>query len=170
MSNFSYKDAILNKIPKKIVSIVKEEEVIQKEEPAIQKEESVIQKKELVIEKEGSKKVKKKINEIYVKKDSIPEEDDILRLCSHGMYQKIKKINNSHFNYENTKKYILYMHHKINEIKNWRNEPENDNENSKKRFKIRINDIYKTINIIKEKKLEYIDSQEKWGKNIINNI
>ncbi len=109
--------------------------------------------------KEESKKdesKKKNINDIFIIKDSIPPKEDILRLCSHGKYNKINLINNSYFNNENVHLCIKYMHNKINEIKKWKEEPCNNNSNSKKRFNNRIDSIYKTINLFKTKHLEYL--------------
>lgn len=166
MNNFSYKDAILNKIPHLVIH--KNEYIIEKEE---------IEDNE-IIEKESIVNIKKRVSQIFVEKDSIPLKEDILRLCSHGMYIKIKNINNSHFDKENTNFYIKYMHQKINEIKVWKNEDKNNTvengESSKKRFNNRIDSIYKTINLIKNKHLEYMgsnimeDKEGKWLKT--NNI
>ncbi len=156
MSLFSYKNAILNNINSPIENVEK----IVKEE------------------KKENDYVKKKAINIFVKKDSIPSQEDILKLCSHGMYIKIKNIHNSHFTEENIKFYIKYMHNKINEIKVWKKEEKNMDELSQKRFKVRIDNIYKTINVIKSKHYEYYnidnimeDKDGKWVKvGKINNI
>jgi hypothetical protein len=111
---------------------------------------------------------KKKVTEIFIKKDSIPSKEDILRLCSHGMYNKINLINHSYFTLENVNDCIKHMHTKINEIKKWREEPENNNESSKKRFKSRIDSIYKTIRLFKNKHLEYL-SNTILSNTILNN-
>ena len=167
MNNFSYKDAILNKIPHLVIH--KNEYIIEKEE--IEEIEEIDDNE--IIEKESIVNIKKRVSQIFVEKDSIPSKEDMLRLCSHGMYQKIKNINNSHFNEENKNFYIKHMYNKINEIKVWKNEDKN-RESSKKRFNNRIDSIYKTINIIKNKHLEYMgssimeDKEGKWLKT--NNI
>ncbi len=147
MLNFSYKNALLNKIPQYVEHVPL---VVEKEE----KEEKVIEEK--VQDNPLLIPLKKKAVQIFVKKDSIPLKDDILRLCSHGLYLKIKNIHNSHFTEENVKFYIHYMHQKIDEIKVWKKEEKNKNEASQKRFKNRIYHIYKTINVMKEKHLEHI--------------
>ncbi len=102
------------------------------------------------------KNLKKNINDIFIVKDSIPSKEDILRLCSHGKYSKLNLIHNSYFNNENVELCIKHMHNKINEIKKWKEEPCNNNSSSKKRFKDRINSIYKTIQLFKNKHLEYL--------------
>jgi hypothetical protein len=83
------------------------------------------------------------------------------------MYGKINFIDNSYFTDEHIKFHIKSMYAKINEIKVWKEEPENNNNQSKKRFKKRIDNIYKTINLFKKKHLEYIGStiiEDKDGK------
>ncbi len=112
---------------------------------------------------------KKKVTEIFVKKDSIPPKEDILRLCSHGMYNKINLINHSYFTIENINECIKHMHTKINEIKKWKEEPKNNNESSKKRFKSRIDSIYKTIRLFKSKHLEYLNTTILHNNPIVNN-
>ncbi len=99
---------------------------------------------------------KKNINDIFIVKDSIPSKEDILRLCSHGKHNKINLIHNSYFNNENVDLCMKHMHNKITEIKKWKEEPCNNNSSSKKRFKDRINSIYKTIQLFKNKHLEYL--------------
>ncbi len=102
------------------------------------------------------KNLKKNINDIFIVKDSIPSKEDILRLCSHGKHNKINLIHNSYFNNENVDLCMKHMHNKITEIKKWKEEPCNNNSSSKKRFKDRINSIYKTIQLFKNKHLEYL--------------
>ncbi len=130
-SVYSYKDAILNKIPKPSIIL-----------------NSGHQKNE----------TKKRAREIFVIKDTIPSKEDILRLCSHGLYGKINLINLTFFNDENTTFYINHMNHKLNEIKVWKEEAKNNNEQSKKRFKQRTYDIHKTIDLFKKKHLEHISN------------
>ena len=156
MLKFSYKEAISNKIPQTIepISIV-----IKKEDQNQNQNQNQNVEDEKVKEVDPEViPVKKKAIHIFVKKGSIPSKDDILRLCSHGLYMKINNIDNSHFTEENVKTYIHYMYQKINEIKGWRKEEKNKNESSQKRFKIRIDNIYKTMNLIKSKHLEYISN------------
>lgn len=163
MLHFSYKNALLNKNPKSDDSVLlsanlqlatNETEKVKDDELCCNIMDSSSFKKvdPLII----PLKIKKKANQIFVKKDSIPLKEDIIRLCSHGMYMKIKNIHNSHFTEENMKFYIHHMHKKIDEIKGWKKEEKNKNESSQKRFKIRIDNIYKTINVMKEKHLEHI--------------
>jgi hypothetical protein len=176
MIKFSYKDAILNKIPKiEIKPIIEEYNSLNNNIQNISNIQdklnsklnyNIVEEDEYEDEsqdesnkKEESKKqlvVKKKIHDIFVKKDSIIPKEDMIKLCSHGMYKKINLINNSHFNDENVSLYIKHMYNKIDEIKKWKTEPSNNNQASKKRFKNRINCIYKTINLIKNKHLDYI--------------
>ncbi len=208
MQKFSYKDAILNKIPKPVIVEVQKPVIVEVQKPVIvEVQKPVIVEvskhvkvevpkhvkvevpkpfkvetvKQMIIKKDEQTEnvvkevvqnnvvqVKKKVNEIFVKKDSIPPKEDIMRLCSHGMYMKIKNVHFSHFTNENVKFYIHYMHNKINEIKGWKKEEKNNNESSKIRFKNRIDNIYKTINLIKSKHLEHLSNiimdDEKWVK------
>ncbi len=153
MITFSYKDAMLNKIPKIEIKPINNEINSKSNYNINEEDKSDNDKKENTEKKEV---VKKNVHDIFVKKGSIIPKEDMLRLCSHGMYKKINLINNSHFNDENVSLYLKHMYSKIDEIKKWKTEPSNNNQASKKRFKNRINCIYKTINLIKNKHLDYI--------------
>ncbi len=151
MNTFSYKDAILNKNKKKIITNkVRKEDIKQNVE--IKKEEDI--KQNVEITKEDIKQnveIKKKINiyTINVEKNSIPSKEIILKLCSYGSYKKISYINKSHFDDDNVKFYLTFMKNKIMEIKKWKKEEKNNNIEMKKRFKARIEDIYRSMSLIK---------------------
>jgi hypothetical protein len=139
----SYKNAILNKNTN-----VEEDNIVNTTECNLNNND--------VNNDDTKKNLKKNINDIFIVKDSIPSKEDILRLCSHGKHNKINLIHNSYFNNENVDLCMKHMHNKITEIKKWEEEPCNNNSSSKKRFKDRINSIYKTIQLFKNKHLEYL--------------
>ncbi len=143
----SYKNAILNKNTN-----VEEDNIVNTTESNLNNNDV----NNDVNNDDTKKNLKKNINDIFIVKDSIPSKEDILRLCSHGKHNKINLIHNSYFNNENVDLCMKHMHNKITEIKKWKEEPCNNNSSSKKRFKDRINSIYKTIQLFKNKHLEYL--------------
>ncbi len=143
----SYKNAILNKNTN-----VEEDNIVNTTESNLNNNDV----NNDVNNDDKKKNLKKNINDIFIVKDSIPSKEDILRLCSHGKHNKINLIHNSYFNNENVDLCMKHMHNKITEIKKWKEEPCNNNSSSKKRFKDRINLIYKTIQLFKNKHLEYL--------------
>ncbi len=148
----SYKNAILNKNTN-----VEEDNIVNTTECNLNNNDVNNNDINNDINNDNTKKnLKKNINDIFIVKDSIPSKEDILRLCSHGKHNKINLIHNSYFNNENVDLCMKHMHNKITEIKKWKEEPCNNNSSSKKRFKDRINSIYKTIQLFKNKHLEYL--------------
>ncbi len=143
----SYKNAILNKNTN-----VEEDNIVNTTESNLNNNDV----NNDVNNDDTKKNLKKNINDIFIVKDSIPSKEDILRLCSHGKHNKLNLIHNSYFNNENVDLCMKHMHNKITEIKKWKEEPCNNNSSSKKRFKDRINSIYKTIQLFKNKHLEYL--------------